>query len=90
VKKKYDAVVTLGEYTDKATGQKVKRYLTIGVVFESDNGRLAMKLDALPVVPGWSGYISFRDAQPGRQATPGTPTAPEEIPENGQVENGPF
>ncbi len=90
MKKKYDAVVTLGEYTDKTTGQKVKRYLTIGVVFESDYGRLSMKLDALPVVPDWSGYISFRDAQPGRKATPGTPTAPEEIPETDRHEEGPF
>ena len=89
MRKKFDAVATLGEYTDKATGQKVKRYLTIGVVFESDNGRLSMKLDALPVVPGWSGYISFRDPQPGRKAAPDTPTAPEEIPDD-QHDAGPF
>ena len=54
----YDAVATVGEYTDKQ-GNKKKRYMTVGKVFESEGGGLSLKLDALPVVPEWSGWISF-------------------------------
>jgi hypothetical protein len=56
--KKYDAVATIGEYTTK-TGEKKKRYLTVGAVFEDDEGRLSLKLDGIPVSPDWSGWISF-------------------------------
>ena len=54
----FDAVATVGEYTDKQ-GNKKKRYMTVGKVFESEGGGLSLKLDALPVVPEWSGWISF-------------------------------
>ena len=60
--KKFDAIATLGTYTDKATGKKVKRFLTVGTVFESPNGKLFMRLDALPVAADWSGFLSFRSA----------------------------
>lgn len=56
--KKYDAVATIGEYTNKQ-GEKKKRYLTVGAVMEGDDGRMALKLDALPTNPDWSGWISF-------------------------------
>lgn len=58
-RKKYDAVATIGEYTDKQTGEKKKRYATVGTVFENDEGRLSLKLDTIPVCPGWSGFIQF-------------------------------
>ena len=54
----YDAVATIGKYTDKQGNEK-KRYMTVGKVFESEGGGLSLKLDALPVVPEWSGWISF-------------------------------
>ena len=54
----FDAVATVGEYTDKQ-GNKKKRYMTVGKVFESEGGGLSLKLDALPVVPEWSGWISL-------------------------------
>jgi len=54
----YDAVATIGKYTDKQGNEK-KRYMNVGKVFESDGGGLSLKLDALPVVPEWSGWISF-------------------------------
>jgi len=54
----FDAVATVGEYTDKQ-GNKKKRYMTVGKVFESEGGGLSLKLDALPVVPEWSGWLSF-------------------------------
>ena len=54
----YDAVATIGKYTDKQ-GVEKKRYLTVGKVFESENGGLSLKLDAIPVGLEWSGWISF-------------------------------
>lgn len=58
MKKKYDAVATIGEYTTK-TGEKKKRYTTVGSVFEDDSGRLSLKLDSVPVGQAWSGWVSF-------------------------------
>jgi hypothetical protein len=58
MKKKYDAVATVGKYTAK-DGTEKKRYLTVGAVFESDEGKLSLKLEGVPVSPDWSGWISF-------------------------------
>lgn len=54
----YDAVATIGKYTDKQGNEK-KRYLTVGKVFESEGGGLSLKLESVPVTPEWSGWISF-------------------------------
>jgi hypothetical protein len=64
-RKKYDAVATIGEYTTKS-GEKKKRYTTIGSVFEDDAGRLSLKLDCVPVGPEWSGWVSFYDPTPAQ------------------------
>lgn len=74
MKKLYDAVATIGKYKDRQTGEEKKRYITVGSVFEDDNGRLALKLDALPTTQEWSGWIAFYepkqyDNQP-RQSSP--------------------
>ena len=83
-RKKYDAVATVGEYTDKATGEKKKRYATVGTVFENEEGKLSLKLDTVPIAPGWSGSIQFftpterdqpRALPPGRRTPPGMPPA---------------
>jgi hypothetical protein len=58
MRKKYDAVATVGKYTAK-DGVEKKRYLTVGAVFESDEGKLTLKLEGVPVSPDWSGWISF-------------------------------
>ena len=60
-RKKYDAVATIGTYKDRETGEEKKRYATVGTVFESEDGRLSLKLDTIPIGPGWSGYIAFYD-----------------------------
>lgn len=54
----YDAVATIGKYTDKQGNEK-KRYIPVGKVFESESGGLSLKLDAVPVDQEWSGWISF-------------------------------
>jgi hypothetical protein len=58
MKKIYDAVATVGKYTD-SQGNEKKRYVTIGAVFENDKGQMSMKLESLPVGPEWSGWVSF-------------------------------
>ena len=57
-KKAYDAVATVGEYTDRE-GNKKKRYMNVGTVFQNDEGQLSMKLDAIPISKEWSGFINF-------------------------------
>lgn len=63
MRKKYDAVATVGAYTAK-DGTEKKRYLTVGAVFENDKGNLSLKLDGMPVSPDWSGWISFYEPKP--------------------------
>lgn len=58
-RKIYDISATIGKYKDKTTGDERNRYLTCGAVFEGEDGRLFMKLDALPTSPEWSGYFQF-------------------------------
>ena len=53
-----DIVATTGEYTTRE-GEKKKRYLTVGKEFTDDDGRRSLKLEALPVGPGWSGWLSI-------------------------------
>jgi hypothetical protein len=67
-RKKYDAVATIGEYTTK-TGEKKKRYTTIGSVFEDNAGRLSLKLDCVPVGPEWSGWVSFYEPTSAQNKT---------------------
>ena len=57
-KKKYDVVATVGKYTN-ASGEEKSRFMKCGVVLEGDDGRMSMKLEAIPVTPEWSGWLSF-------------------------------
>ena len=84
MRKKYDAVATIGEYTTKA-GEKKKRYLTVGSVFVDDTGRLSLKLDGLPVGPEWSGWISFYEPmeRPEQQDAPRRREAAKPVPVRG-------
>jgi len=61
---KYEAVATIGRYKDRTTGGERKHYQKVGTVFESEDGRLSLKLDTLPVGPQWSGYLSFFEPRP--------------------------
>ncbi len=66
--KKYDAVCTIGKYTDRQGNEK-KRYVNVGSVFEDEQGRLSLKMDVIPVGLEWSGWISMyepkaKDASP--------------------------
>lgn len=61
------AVATMGKYTN-AQGEEKKRYTNVGTLFQQDDGRLSLKLDAVPVGEGWSGWISFYDLEPKKDA----------------------
>lgn len=56
MKKVYDAVCTIGKYTNNK-GEEKNRYITVGAVLEGDNGGLSLKLDAVPT--NFNGYINF-------------------------------
>lgn len=73
----HDIVATIGEYTDRQTGQKKKRYATCGKAFTDDEGRVSLKLDVIPVSPSWSGWLSLYpvERQAPRQAPDPRPAA---------------
>lgn len=52
-------VATVGKYKDRQTGEEKKRYLQCGVAFTDDQGRISLKIDAMPVTPDWSGFLSL-------------------------------
>ena len=52
-------VATVGKYTDRQTGEEKKRYLQCGVAFTDEQGRISLKIDAMPVTPDWSGFLSL-------------------------------
>jgi hypothetical protein len=76
--KVFDAVATVGEYTDR-NGQTKKRYLNVGSVFKNNKG-LFLKLDALPLSRDWSGFISFYEPKPRDEAAPAG-RSPRDMPE---------
>jgi hypothetical protein len=70
--KKFDAVATVGEYTD-SQGNKKKRYLNVGAVFENNKGDLSLKIESIPVGGDWNGWVSFyvtKESQPRQDAKP--------------------
>jgi len=69
MKKLFDAVATVGKYKD-GQGNEKKRYVTIGAVFQDDQGRMSMKLDATPCSPDWTGWVSFFEPQQGQGQAP--------------------
>ena len=60
-------VATVGTYKDRQTGEEKKRYLTVGTAFTDDQGRISLKIDAMPVSPEWSGWLSLYPLDEDRQ-----------------------
>ena len=54
----HDIVATVGSYVDNS-GQEKKRYQKVGAAFSDDEGRVSLKLDAVPCSPDWSGWLSL-------------------------------
>jgi hypothetical protein len=80
-------VATVGEYTDRQ-GQKKKRYLNVGAVFENDKGELSLKIESIPVGGEWNGWVSFyvpkeiqrQEAKPAAQSGGGFSDMDSDIP----------
>ena len=83
--KKFDAVATIGRYTDR-NGDEKSRFLKVGVVLEGDDGRMCLKLDALPVGQDWSGFISFYPPK-DRDGAGSIPEQRRDAPDDDQDEN---
>tara|TARA_R100001082_G_scaffold107376_1_gene81184 strand:- start:488 stop:748 length:261 start_codon:yes stop_codon:yes gene_type:complete len=62
-----DLVATVGEYKAH-DGEIKKRYQKCGAMFEGDDGRQSIKLDAIPVSPDWSGWFSLYEPKDRAQA----------------------
>ena len=60
-------VATVGKYTDRQSGEEKKRYLQCGVAFTDEQGRISLKIDAMPVTPDWSGFLSLYPLDEDRQ-----------------------
>jgi hypothetical protein len=59
------AVAVVGTYKDRQTGADKKQYLTIGKLFQREDGSLSMKMDAAPVnFDGWINFYDLETAQP--------------------------
>lgn len=76
----YDVVYPESEYTDTATGQQKTRWKNCGAVIKSESGRVALKLDGIPVNPrpnqdGQPG-LWFQLMTPQPRQNPGQPPAP--------------
>ena len=69
MKKRYELIASISEWTDPATGKKCKRTAQIGTVFQSPSGKLSMKLELLPLIPNWSGFVAFRDVAEAARGT---------------------
>lgn len=67
----HDIVATVGKYTDRQTGEEKKQYLTVGKGFTDEQGRQSLKLNALPVGPEWSGWVSLYPAKTKQDAPQG-------------------
>ena len=54
----HDIVATIGTYNDREGNEK-KRYHKCGAAFTNDEGQISIKIDAMPVSPDWTGWLSL-------------------------------
>lgn len=69
MKKTHDLSASCGEYTD-SHGQKKKRWVNCGAIFQGDDGRISVKLESVPVGPDWSGWFSAFPVNRDRDRAP--------------------
>jgi len=70
------AVATTGKYTDR-NGSEKNRYVNVGSMFKREDGSVCLKLDSVPVGPGFEGWINFYDLDEERQQEPRRQPEPE-------------
>ena len=73
---KYDAIVKNGTYKDKNTGDDRTNWLKVGVVVETRNGGLALKIESLP--PLWDGWVQLATPKTKEQSAPQENTQPQQ------------
>jgi hypothetical protein len=57
MRRTHDVLASTGEYKDR-DGNMKKRWLRVGVIMEDERtGELAIKMEAMPVGPEWSGWL---------------------------------
>lgn len=87
----HNVVATIGEYTD-LEGNKKKRYMNVGVCFTNDQGQQSIKLNALPVTPDWSGFLSLypkeTSSNSGNQQRPSAEPQRQQPPHHSQIDAG--
>lgn len=64
---KYEVIASTGKYTDK-NGQEKNRWQKCGVVMETKNGGLALKLEVMPI--GSEGWFVLAEPKPKDDAPP--------------------
>ena len=75
---KYEVIAATGTYKNKQ-GEEKKRWLKCGVVMETKNGGLAMKLEAVPVgSDGWFTLTEPKEYEP--RSTGKIADLPEDLP----------
>tara|TARA_B100000749_G_scaffold278071_1_gene268079 strand:+ start:3944 stop:4219 length:276 start_codon:yes stop_codon:yes gene_type:complete len=57
LKKVKNLVATMGKYTD-TYGNEKSRYITVGSMFERQDGSVCLKLDAIPIGEEFTGWVN--------------------------------
>ena len=55
--KKFNACAKVGEF--QVNGTTKNRWITIGSVYENENGNLSLMLESVPTGHIWDGWVSF-------------------------------
>lgn len=66
MKKTHD-IVNVEKYTDRS-GEEKKRYTNVGSLLQRDDGSMAIKLEAIPVM--FSGWLACYEPKPRDQERP--------------------
>lgn len=79
---KYEVIASTGTYTDK-NGQEKKRWQKCGVVMDTKNGGLALKMEVLPI--GGDGWFMLtepkaRDDSPKQAQSAGLADMDSDVP----------
>ena len=77
---KYEVIAKTGTYTNKQ-GEEKNRWLKAGVVMETKNGGLALKLEAIPVgSDGWFTLTEPKEYEPKKPTTQNLADMPDDVP----------
>jgi hypothetical protein len=83
----YEASAIADVYKDKNTGEDKKRWVKCGVVMETSNGGMALKLESLPVK--FDGWLQFYVPKP-RDDKPQSNNSPAPQQSTGNIDDVPF